>query len=227
MNLLWGITGAGHHLTESAAAIRKAAKKHTVAVAFSGAGYEVARMYGLLQEIEDCAAETIREEAQGWSHPLVGRVALKEYDAVIVSPCTANSTAKIASGIADSLISNIVAQAVKSRTAVYLVPTDQQKAEDTTLPLVIEQSKCRKCKICPPKKCCRQKAIYLDEKMRVDMLRCNACRKCVAVCPYEAISFGRSVRIHLRAVDIENTRRLSHMEGITVCRSPSKITLTY
>lgn len=227
MNVLWGITGAGHLLEESAAAIRKTAKKHTVTVAFSGAGYEVAKMYGLLSQIEDAASETVREETQGWSHPLVGRVALREYDLVIVSPCTANSAAKIVCGIADSLLTNVVAQAVKSKTPVQIVPTDQRKTEDTTLPLVIDQAKCRGCKICPPKKSCKEKAIYGDGKMHADMLRCNACRRCIETCPYSAISFGAKGRIHLREIDIENSRRLGQMEGITTFPHPSKIRLTY
>jgi dihydromethanopterin reductase (acceptor) len=225
MNVLWGITGAGHLLAESADAIRKAAKKHNVTVVFSGAGYEVARMYGILQKIEDCAQETIKEEEQGWSHPLVGRVALREYEAVIISPCTANSAAKVVCGIADSLVTNIVAQAVKSKTPVYLVPTDAEKTQETALPVVIEKS-CRNCRTCPPKKACPQKAIYADKKMRVNMLRCNACRKCLAACPYGAISFGKSGRIHLREIDLKNTRILSKMEGITVCKSPTEIRLT-
>jgi dihydromethanopterin reductase (acceptor) len=226
MNVLWGITGAGHHLTESACAIRKISKKNTVTVAFSGAGYEVAQMYGLLSEIEDAASETIREETQGWSSPIVGRVALREYDAVVVSPCTANTAAKIVHGIADSLITNVVAQAVKSRTPVYVVPTDQQKTEETTLPLVIDQIKCRGCQNCKPKKICPQKAIYPDKKMRVDMLACNACRRCIKECPYSAISFGAKGRIHLREVDLSNTLHLSRMEGITVLAHPSQIKLT-
>jgi dihydromethanopterin reductase (acceptor) len=225
MNVLWGMTGAGHLLAESADTIRKAAKKHKITVVFSGAGYEVARMYGLLQKIEDCTQETIKEEAQGWSHPLVGRVALKEYDAVIISPCTANSAAKIVCGIADSLVTNIVAQAVKSKTAVYVVPTDLQKKQETTLPIVIDKRSCRNCRTCPPKKNCPQKAIYRDEQIRVNMLKCNACRKCIAACPYGAISFGKKGIIHLQEIDLKNTRQLSKMEGITVCSRPEEILL--
>lgn len=227
MNVLWGITGAGHLLAESSEAVRKAAKKHKITVAFSSAGFEVARMYGLLQEIEDCAQETINEEDQGWSHPLVGRVALKEYDAVIISPCTANSAAKIVCGIADSLVTNIVAQAVKSKTTVYLVPTDAEKKQETALPIVIDQSTCRNCRNCPPKKSCPAKAVYRDEKMRVNMLLCNACRKCLAACPYGAISFGKSGIIHLREIDLRNTSQLSKMEGIAVYKHPDEIKLTY
>jgi len=51
----------------------------------------------------------------------VGRYAL-----FFVSPATANTTAKIAHGIADSLISNCVAQAVKGGTPVYIYPVDQR-----------------------------------------------------------------------------------------------------
>ena len=43
----------------------------------------------------------------------------------LVSPVSANSVAKIAYGIADTLISNCVAQAIKGGQIVYLLPSDQ------------------------------------------------------------------------------------------------------
>ncbi|MCK4566515.1 MAG: archaeoflavoprotein AfpA, partial [Candidatus Thorarchaeota archaeon] len=42
-----------------------------------------------------------------------------------VAPLTANSTAKIAHGIADTLITNAVAQTLKGTTPVILYPVDQ------------------------------------------------------------------------------------------------------
>lgn len=225
MNILWGITGAGHLLEESAEAIRKNAKKHRITAAFSGAGYEVAAMYGLRTEIEEAACETIRDEDQGYSSPFVGRIAGKEYDCVIVSPCTANTVAKIAAGIADSLLTNVVAQAIKSKTPVYVVPTDSDRTHETTMPVDIDNKKCKRCETCPPQDNCPEEAIYRDPRLRVDMLMCSGCRLCVSACPYGAVSFGKTAKIHMREIDLENTKKIGKMEGITACASPSEIPL--
>jgi flavoprotein len=58
-----------------------------------------------------------------------------KYDFFLVAPLTANSTAKIAHGIADSLITNCVAQASKGETPTHLLPVDRQTGTTaTTLP---------------------------------------------------------------------------------------------
>jgi dihydromethanopterin reductase (acceptor) len=167
----------------------------------------------------------VREQEQGFSSPLVGRLAKGEYDLVIVSPCTANTVAKIVAGIADSLITNVVAQAVKSATPAYIVPTDFEKIQETTVPLLIDPKACRNCEVCPPLDNCPKNAIYRDESIRLNPLRCDACRACIDNCAYSAISFGSRVRVHIRALDIANTRKLQAMEGITVFKHPREIEL--
>ncbi len=48
---------------------------------------------------------------------------------------TANSTAKIAYGIADTLITNAVSQGAKARVPIYLYPPDNKPGElETILP---------------------------------------------------------------------------------------------
>lgn len=223
MNLLWCVTGAGHLLLDSFALMQCTCSEHEVTVAFSGAGSEVAQMYGLQGIIAREFKEVISEREQGYSSPLVGRLAKREYDLVIVTPCTANTVAKIVRGIADSLITNLVAQAVKSGVPVYIVPTDFEKIQETTMPMSLDQETCRACDLCPPLEQCPQDAIYRDDRVRIDGLRCTACKACIELCTYEAISFGGKVRVHIRDLDIENTRRLEKMEGITVFRSPDAI----
>ncbi len=43
---------------------------------------------------------------------------------VVVAPCTSNTIAKLVYGIADSLCTNLVAQAQKTGTEVWVLPTD-------------------------------------------------------------------------------------------------------
>ena len=58
-----------------------------------------------------------------------------EFDCFIIAPATANTVAKIAHGIADTLISNAAAQAMKAEVPVYIFPVDQKVGEViTTLP---------------------------------------------------------------------------------------------
>jgi len=45
---------------------------------------------------------------------------------LIICPLSANSVAKIAYGIADTLITNCVAQTIKGGVPVYLNPSDQE-----------------------------------------------------------------------------------------------------
>jgi dihydromethanopterin reductase (acceptor) len=132
MKILWCITGGGYLLEESCKAIQAMAKEHEVTIAFSNAGKEVVSMYGYSKLIEKLSDRFIREEEQGYSSPMVCR--LGRFDLIVVSPCTANTVAKIVHGIADSLVTNIVAQALKSKRKVIVVPTDTKIDVETVIP---------------------------------------------------------------------------------------------
>ncbi len=223
MNLLWCVTGAGHLLLETSALMQRTHREHEVTVALSGAGSEVVRMYGLREVIAREFGDVVSEQEQGYSSPLVGRLAKHEYDLLIVAPCTANTVAKIVRGIADSLITNLVAQAVKSGVPVYVVPTDFETIQETRMPMSLDQEACRICEVCPPLEQCPQDAIYRDDRVRINGLRCTGCKACIELCTYAAISFGGKVQVHIRDLDIENTERLKKMEGVTVFQRPDAI----
>ena len=131
MRILWCITGGGFMLEESCNAIIEMAKKHDITLAYSKAGREVAEMYGFSKTLKK-VRETICEEKQGASSPIVCK--LGRFELIVISPCTANTTAKIATGIADSLVSNIAAQSLKSGKKVVVVPTDINRDVDTVIP---------------------------------------------------------------------------------------------
>ena len=46
---------------------------------------------------------------------------------LIIAPATANTVAKIVRGIADTLVTNAVAQTAKGETPIYILPVDRQK----------------------------------------------------------------------------------------------------
>ncbi|UZE92614.1 MAG: dihydromethanopterin reductase (acceptor) [Methanosarcinales archaeon] len=223
MNIAWGITGAGHFLQESYGAMRALAQKHQITTFVSRAGEEVLYMYSLFNKLGEISngeylREIIFESEAGASAPKAGRFLLGKYDALIVSPATSNTVAKIVHGIADSLITNAVAQANKSGTPVYIVPVDISGEVTSPLPYHIDRELCKKCDECPPKDKCPEHAI-LDQ---IDLLKCTGCGVCIDLCPHNAIK-GGNVMLRIRDVDAHNVETLRSMKGITVLERPSKI----
>lgn len=120
-HLAWGITGAGHFLADCAELI---ADLPAVDLFLSRAAEEVVRMYGLEQALLQGFRRPYRESRARASAPQVARFSRGDYDCFVVAPATGNCVAKFAYGIADSLISNLFAQAGKSRVPIIVLPTD-------------------------------------------------------------------------------------------------------
>jgi len=226
MKLAWGITGAGHFLRESFEVFKKL-KKSTpdlkVTTLVSRAGVEVVKMYGLENDLNlisngSYLEEIFLESEQGASVPKTGRFLLGKYDALIISPATSNTTAKLAYGIADTLITNAVAQAAKGGVPVYIVPVDIAGKIGSRMPFFIDREICMKCEICPPRDNCLEHAI-IDQ---IDLLKCNGCGRCVSLCSYGAIR-GGLVKLKVRDVDAKNVRLLRELEGVTVLETPQMI----
>ncbi|MFQ6050452.1 MAG: dihydromethanopterin reductase (acceptor) [Candidatus Hydrothermarchaeota archaeon] len=224
MRLAWCITGAGHFLKDTFdefSVIKKSASYITIFM--SRAGEEVVRIYGLekrLNEISDGSYmnEIFRESEEGASSPITGRLALNRYDAVVVSPTTSNTIAKVVNGIADTLVTNIISQAGKSRIPVIVVPVDVEKSIKTKLPYRIERELC-KCEICEIELICEKNAI---KNRRIDLNKCIGCGKCL-ICPNNAVRVNETVEVYLRKIDAENLEKLKRMENIYVLNSPSNI----
>jgi flavoprotein len=54
------------------------------------------------------------------------------YDCFLVAPVTANTTAKVAWGIADTIITNAVAQVAKTDIPIFMLPVDQHPGTTVT-----------------------------------------------------------------------------------------------
>jgi len=117
--IAWAITGAGHTLKECAELLLKYDK---VDAFLSRAAEEVIRMYKLEQFL-GAPSITVYREA-GASAPVVGRLSGGIYRVLVVAPATSNSVAKFVFGIADTLVTNMFAQAGKARVPVLVYPTD-------------------------------------------------------------------------------------------------------
>jgi archaeoflavoprotein AfpA len=133
LKIAWGISGSGDHLTESLEVMTALKKKYEleIDVALSRAGQIVVTWYKHLDALK-LGFNNVLVERDSNTPFLVGPLQLGEYDLLLVCPATANTTAKIAHGIADSLLSNCVAQAVKAGVRVCVFPVDQKLGKKTT-----------------------------------------------------------------------------------------------
>jgi dihydromethanopterin reductase (acceptor) len=225
MKILWCVTGAGQFLSESIEAMNILVQGNQVTLVLSRAGYEVCNMYGILGELEEKYSDVVLEENQGASSPIVGRLSQREYEKVVVAPCTANTSAKIVCGIADSIVSNIVAQAGKCKVPVYILPTDALKRQETRIPVTIDHDKCKRCTACNALRVCPNDAIYVTEAVHIDLMKCDACLKCVSSCNNKAIEFGKEIEIECRDLDVANAKKMESIKGITVITSPAQLNM--
>ena len=226
MRIGFAFTGAGHLLRESVQVAEKLAKDHEVTIFLSGAAEEVLKMYGLYERVERLTGGKYRELAtdsnQKFSYPITGRLSLGKYDLLIVSPATANTVSKIVYGIADTLVTNAVAQSGKGAVPVYMVPVDIHPGPiDTVLPSKMEAAKCQSCDDCVASLACEQGAIIPHEE--IDLTKCIGCGLCRNTCPYDAISEGKIITIYMRDIDIENTRKLASIDNIQIFEDPNEI----
>ena len=226
MRIGFAFTGAGHLLRESVHVAEKLAEKHEVTIFLSGAAEEVLKMYGLYERIVGLTGGKYRELAtdsnQKFSYPITGRLSLGKYDLLIVSPATANTVSKIVHGIADTLVTNAVAQAGKGAVLTYMVPVDIHPGPvDTVLPSKMELSKCQSCDDCVAALSCERGAIVPHEE--IDLTKCIGCGLCRNSCPYDAISEGKIITIYMRDIDIANTEKLAGIDDIQIFENPHEI----
>ena len=224
----WGLTGAGHLLKESIEVIEKLLNMDfDVTLFISRAGSEVLRIYGLYQRIKDLEfkfnLEVIDEFNEGYSYPKAAKVYVEDFDFLVISPLTFNTLSKIAHGIADNLITNLVQHALKVNLPIIVVPTDLQDKIEIVVPIAIDRSMCRNCSECIVVNVCPNKAIYiLKGKPHIDLTKCNLCSLCIKSCPKNAIKMNIKKIIRQHPLTIELLVRLEKW-GIKILDHPSKI----
>lgn len=113
----WAVTGAGHLINEI---FEIADSLDSVDLFLSRAAEEVLRMYKI--DTDNLPYKIYREDRA--SAPVSGKFATGHYKGLIIAPASGNSVAKFVTGIADTLITNIFAQAGKSHVPIIVFPTD-------------------------------------------------------------------------------------------------------
>ncbi|MCL2862730.1 MAG: archaeoflavoprotein AfpA [Methanimicrococcus sp.] len=130
--LAWGITGAGDKLEETIDVMRAVKERGwRIDVFVSLEGETVLKWYRQFETVstdfDSCAVE------RGANSPFIlGDLQTGQYDALIVSPATANTVAKIVYGISDTLLTNAVGQCAKGDTPIYIYPVDGKKGKIKT-----------------------------------------------------------------------------------------------
>jgi len=132
--IVWGITGSGDKIGEVYDAMLNLHQKTNIRikVIVSKAGEQVLRWYKLWDRLNQSFDEVLVETNANVPF-IAGPLQIGKYNLLVVAPLTANSTAKIAHGIADTLVTNAVAQTLKGTTPVLLMPVDQQLGEVKTV----------------------------------------------------------------------------------------------
>lgn len=133
MKLMWAMTGSGDRVREIVDIMKEIDDnpKITLTLLVSKASGQVLRWYKIWDEIQT-SIRKIYTETDANTPFMAGPLQMGKYDLFVVAPLTANSAAKIACGIADTLVTSCVAQTLKGPTPVVLYPVDQNPGSITT-----------------------------------------------------------------------------------------------
>ncbi len=127
--LAWAITGSGHYIEECLEFILTL---DNIDLYLSSAGEEVLKMYGIDIKKLTYSMPIYRDKAA--SAPPVGLFYKNYYHTFVMAPTTSNTIAKCVLGIADTLVTNLYAQAGKCRISSIVYPCDIYPAMETTAP---------------------------------------------------------------------------------------------
>jgi archaeoflavoprotein AfpA len=128
LKFVWGITGTGYLLEESIDLMKmlQEEKDVEITVMLSKEGAVVVKWYKQWDYLNQ-VIDKVKVEKTPNNPFLAGPLQIGTYDFLLVCPVSANTVAKVAYGIADTLISNCVAQTIKGGVPVYFLPSDQHK----------------------------------------------------------------------------------------------------
>lgn len=131
----WGITGSGEKLVETVEIMQQMRdeyrKQFDIRVFISRAGDQVLKYYNLSTTLETKFDKTWTEINSNAPF-LAGQIQMGRYGFLLIAPATSNTVAKISLRIADTLLSNAAIMGQKTRTPLYIMPTDFREGIVTT-----------------------------------------------------------------------------------------------
>jgi archaeoflavoprotein AfpA len=169
----WGITGSGDRLKETFSVMgdlrERYADKVDVRVYLSKAGEHVVKWYRLYDQLKQNFDKVLTEFNSNVPF-LAGDLEVGKFAFLLIAPATSNTVAKIAAGIADTLLCNSAIMALKATVPVYVMPSDYEEGTVVT-----------------------------------------------------RLPNGKDLKIRVRREDAENTRKLAHMDCMSVLEKPENV----
>ncbi len=117
--LAWAITGSGHYLRESLALLKTLQE---VDVFLSRAAAEIIQQYGFQAQLITTGHRVYQDKTA--SSVPVELFYEGKYHTLVIAPATSNTIAKMAYGFSDSLVTNLYAQAGKTRVSSIVFACD-------------------------------------------------------------------------------------------------------
>lgn len=117
--LAWAITGSGHYLRESLAILQTL---KDVDIFLSKAAAEIIQQYGFQQQLASTGHRVYQDKTA--SSVPVELFYHGQYHTLVIAPATSNTIAKMAYGFSDSLVTNLYAQAGKTRVPSIVFACD-------------------------------------------------------------------------------------------------------
>ena len=131
----WGVTGSGDRMLEVFETMKQIKKQYQddarITVYLSKAGNQVVNFYGLGKDLKE-NFDKIRVEINSNMPTLAVQLHSGKIEFLLIAPATANTVAKIATGIADTLLCNATIMAQKSFIPVYILPCDYKEGVTAT-----------------------------------------------------------------------------------------------
>lgn len=127
--IAWAITGSGHYLRESLQILKS---MKNVDIFLSRAAAEIIQQYGFQPEL-DATGHRVFQDKTASSVPVEFFYEGK-YTVLIIAPATSNTIAKMAYGFSDSLVTNLYAQAGKTRVPSIVFACDTSPELESEAP---------------------------------------------------------------------------------------------
>lgn len=131
----WGITGSGDRLLEVFNVMKDVKKQYQndarITVYLSKAGDLVVKYYRMFKDLQT-EFEKTRVEINSNLPTLAVQLQSGKIDFLLIAPATSNTVAKIANGIADTLLTNAAIMALKAFVPVYILPCDYREGVTVT-----------------------------------------------------------------------------------------------
>ncbi len=124
--IAWGITGGEFYLREVVNLLVSGQFRFDLFL--SRAGEELLSRYRMASAVFESAERIFRDTSA--SSPPIMRLFSGRYRLLVVAPATSNTVAKMACGIADTLVTNMFAQAGKIGIKSIVLPTDHAPVQE-------------------------------------------------------------------------------------------------